>query len=137
MYPISSSLTSQEHKFVAFRRTAAEQGFVLGGNWEYDGGSFDCALDDRNQVWLRLPFQVTLGSLDSETDDNDARIRLGEPYVLKHLYEEGLDRDAVPRGMSAMLDQFSDPVNPDAAVEPHWADKAKSKLKPIEAAYTD
>jgi hypothetical protein len=135
MIPVTSSLTSQEQEFVLFRSSAADRGFTLGGSWDYDGGSFDCALDEANRVWLRLPFEVTIGNLDSETEENDAKIRFGEPYVLKHLYNEGLDREAQPRGLGAVLDQFSDPVNPDADIEPFWIDKARSKLREMEDLY--
>lgn len=135
MVPISSTLTSQVQEFVPFRSTVAERGFVLGGNWDYDHGSFDCALDDANKVWLRIPFEVTIGNLDSESEENDAKIRFGEPYVLKHVYQEGLDREAHPRTAGALVDQFSDPVDPDAEVEPNWVDEAKRKLREIEAIY--
>ncbi|MBW5446911.1 hypothetical protein GE107_12655 [Cohnella sp. CFH 77786] len=135
MFPISSPLTSQVQEFVPFRSAAAERGFTLGGNWDYDHGSFDCALDEAKQVWLRLPFEVTIGNLDSETEENDAKIRFGEPYVLKHVYNEGLDREAHPRGMGAMLDQFSDPVDPDDGIEPHWIEQAKRKIREIEGIF--
>ncbi len=135
MYPISSNLTSQVQEFVPFRSAAAERGFVLGGNWAYDRGSFDCALDNQNKVWLRIPFEVTIGNLDSETEENDAKIRFGEPYVLKHLYNEGSDDEARMRTFGALVDQFSDPANPDAEIEAHWIEKAKQKLREIEAIY--
>jgi hypothetical protein len=135
MYPISSSLTSQVQEFVPFRSTVAEQGFTLGGNWDYLNGSFDYALDDANQVWLRLPFKVIHGNLDSETEENDAKIRFGEPYVLKHIYEKGLDREARPAAMTAVLNQFSEPVNPDADIEPRWIGEAKRKLHEIESIF--
>lgn len=133
MYPISSSLTSQTRDYVPFREAAERKGFTLGGNWDYDHGSFDCALDTMNKVWLRLPFQVTRGSLDSEMPDVDVRILLGEPYVLKHVYNEGLDKEAHPRAMGAMLDQFSDPVDADADIEPNWIEEAKRKIREIES----
>ncbi|WP_123041652.1 YugN family protein [Cohnella candidum] len=133
MYPISSSLTSQTRDYFPFREAAEQKGFTLGGNWDYDHGSFDCALDTVNKVWLRLPFQVTRGSLDSEMSDVDVRILLGEPYVLKHVYNEGLDKEAHPRAMGAMIDQFSDPVDADADIEPNWIEEAKRKIREIES----
>jgi hypothetical protein len=135
MYPISSSLTSQVQEFDKVRSAVAGHGFTLSGNWDYDSGTFDCALDDANQVWLRLPFEVTIGNLDSEADETDAKIRLGEPFVLKHVYNEGLDREAQPRAAGALLDQFSDPVNADADIEPRWIEKAKQRLQEIETLY--
>src|SRR5262245_1406515 len=125
MQSIPSSLTSQEQEFVIVKNDLSEYGFSLGGSWDYDHGSFDCALDEAHKVWLRLPFDVTNGNIDSETQENDAKIRFGEPYVLKHVYNEGTDHEAQPRVLGALVDQFSDPVDPDASIESHWIDKAK------------
>ncbi|MBB6633747.1 YugN family protein [Cohnella thailandensis] len=135
MIPLPSRLTSQVQEFVLVQNALAEKGFALGGSWDYDSGSFDCALDEDNKVWLRLPFQVTNGHIDSETEDNDAKIRFGEPYVLKHLYNEGLDSEAQPRTFGAAFDQFQDPVDSDAGIEPGWVDKAKERLKEVEQIY--
>ncbi|MFC5530123.1 YugN family protein [Cohnella yongneupensis] len=135
MQSIPSSLTSQEQEFVIVKNGLSEHGFSLGGNWDYDHGSFDCALDDANKVWLRLPFDVTNGNLDSETQEIDAKIRFGEPYVLKHIYNEGLDKEAQPRVLGALVDQFSDPVDPDAPIESRWVEEAKTKLRKVEAIY--
>ncbi|WP_276354654.1 YugN family protein [Cohnella caldifontis] len=135
MYPIDSKLTSQVQEFVPFRSAAAEKGFVLGGNWDYDHGSFDCALDGVDKVWLRLPFEVTHGNLDSESEENDAKIRFGQPYVLKHMYNEGLNPEAEAKPLGAMFDQFSEPANPDAEVETRWIEEARRKLNEIEAIF--
>ena len=133
MQTIPSTLTSREQEFDWFRSAAAERGFVLGGGWDYDRGSFDCALDEEKKVWLRIPFEVTKGHLDSESDDTDAKIRFGQPYVLKHVYREGPDPSARLRLLGALADQFADPEDPDDAIEPHWVDEAKRKLREIEA----
>lgn len=135
MHPLSSRLTGQEQEFAPVQSALAERGFALGGAWEYDRGSFDCALDEGNKVWLRLPFRVTNGNLDGETAENDAKIRFDEPYVLKHLYNEGLDAEAQPRTFGALFDQFQDPVEPDADIEPRWIDEARERLEEVERIY--
>ncbi|RUS45538.1 YugN family protein [Cohnella sp. AR92] len=135
MIPLTSRLTSHVQDFVQAQSALAEKGFSLGGSWDYDRGSFDCALDEANKVWLRLPFRVTSGSVDSETEDNHARIRFEEPYVLKHLYNEGLDSEAQPRTLGAMFDQFQDPVDPDASIEPRWVEAAQARLREVERIY--
>jgi hypothetical protein len=135
MHTIPSSLTSQVKDYVSARNDLSEHGFGLGGNWEYDHGSFDCALDEANKVWLRLPFDVTIGNLDSEKQENDAKIQFGQPYVLKHVYNEGLDQEAQPRAIGALMDQFSDPVDPDDEIESRWIDKARQKLNTVESIF--
>lgn len=135
MQSLSSSLTSQEQEFAIVQNGLSKHGFALGGNWDYDHGSFDCALDDKSTVWLRLPFHVTNGNLDSESPETDAKIRFGEPYVLKHLYNEGIDKEGGMGMLGALINQFSDPVDPDADIESRWIEAAKSKLRQVEAIY--
>lgn len=135
MHAIPSLLTSQVKDYVSASNDLSEHGFGLGGNWEYDHGSFDCALDEANKVWLRLPFDVTIGNLDSEKQENNAKIQFGQPYVLKHIYNEGLDQEAQPRAIGGLMDQFSDPIDPDDEIESHWIDKAKQKLNTVEKIY--
>jgi hypothetical protein len=137
MYPIPSVLTSKTFGYASFRDAAAKRGFVLGGNWDYDQGSLDCPLDRSNQVWLRMPFEVVSGTLDSESEDTDAQIRLGEPYVLRHLYHEGLDDEAQPATIGGLVNQFAAPVDADAEVSGHWIEVARRKLGELESMVRD
>lgn len=131
----SSSLESVEHGFNEARALLEQQQFALGGNWEYSRGSFDRALDESHKVWLRIPFEVISGYIDSETTENDATIRLGKPYVLKHLYREGNDPEASVRMAGALFDQFQSPSNPDAPIEDRWITRAKQSLTEVEALF--
>jgi hypothetical protein len=135
MHAFPSSLTNQVQPFSRAREVLSGQGFSLGGNWDYDHGSFDCALDEANKVWLRLPFQVTVGSLDSEAFDDETHIQFGEPYALKHVYNEGSDHEAQPRGLGALVDQFQDPIDPDDEIESKWIDLAKQRLIQVESLF--
>ncbi|WP_042165199.1 YugN family protein [Paenibacillus gorillae] len=132
MMPLSSTLESYQNRYTEVRSQLEEQQFSLGGNWDYTSGSFDRALDDANKVWLRLPFQVISGSIDDSSQDTDAVIRLGTPYVLKHLYNEGNDPEAKAHLVGALFDQFQTPVDPDANIEPKWLDQAKEALSEAE-----
>ncbi|MFF2091911.1 YugN family protein [Paenibacillus sp. NPDC058174] len=132
MMPLSSTLESYQNRYTEVRSQLEEQQFSLGGNWDYTSGSFDRALDDANKVWLRLPFQVISGSIDDSSQDTDAVIRLGTPYVLKHLYNEGNDPEAKAHLVGALFDQFQTPVDPDANIEPKWLDRAKDALSEAE-----
>ncbi|WP_053371978.1 YugN family protein [Paenibacillus sp. FJAT-27812] len=132
MIPISSVLESREQHFLETKELLESQQFTLGGNWEYDRGSFDRSLDEDHKVWLRIPFEVLVGNIDSIEVDNEAKIKLGTPYVLKHLYREGNDPEASVRVVGALFDQFQSPSNPDADVEPQWIDRAKQALQEVE-----
>ena len=132
MIEIQSRLESTEHDFVQIKRVLETQGFVIGGNWDYGSGSFDLNLDEKNKVWLRLPFEVLRGNVDDQTEDNDASVKLTTPYVLRHLYREGNDPEAQMRTVGALFDQFQAPVNPDADVHPEWVEKAEQVLRDAE-----
>jgi hypothetical protein len=132
MIPISGfSLENKEDVFEAFRNKLLAEGFIIGGNWDYDHGYFDRALDGVDKVYLRIPFQVTKGQFDGESTNPDTYVQLGTPFVLKHLYEEGLDQDADTGLFSSMVDQFQDPVDPDAPIEDQWVEKAKEVLRQV------
>ena len=137
MYAIPSSLTSQEKYYNSVKETLSPHGFGLGGNWDYDHGSFDCALDDVSKVWLRLPFDVIVGRLDDGAEQGSTIIRFGQPFVLKHVYNEGLDREAQPRALGGLIDQFSDPIDADGQVESHWVETARQKLNEVEGLYSE
>jgi len=134
MIPINSKLESCEQSFADVQQVL-DTHFLLGGNWDYDHGSFDCALDEENKVWLRLPFTVVTGTLEGDTiaeQDHLTTIRFGQPFVLKHVYNEGLDPEAAMRTAGAMLDQFQPPLDPDAEIEHHWVEKASEMLTAVE-----
>ncbi|MCA0755485.1 YugN-like family protein [Paenibacillus sp. N4] len=132
MIPISSVLESRERQYLDTKELLESQRYTLGGNWEYDKGCFDRALDEDHKVWLRIPFEVSAGNIDSEAEDTDAVIRLGTPYVLHHEYREGNDPEASFRVMGAMFDQFQSPSDPDAEVNSHWVERAKAVLNETE-----
>jgi len=102
--------------------------FVLGGNWDYDHGSFDriVAEDGESTIYLRVPFEVTEGELDAP----DAKVVFGTPYVIKHvaqadttLNEEGLD--------SGLMNQFQEPADPDASLDPRWAEEGRRLVEEV------
>ncbi|SDX21806.1 YugN family protein [Paenibacillus sp. CF384] len=132
MIPLEFKLESSEKEFTEVRSMLEEHEFSLGGNWDYEHGYFDRYLDEAHKVWLRMPFDVINGNIDSDTQDLDAKIRMGQPFVLKHLYNEGLDKHAQPRALGSLIDQFQEPIDPDAEVESKWVTKAKEVLGEVE-----
>ncbi|MBH5319266.1 hypothetical protein I6N90_15790 [Paenibacillus sp. GSMTC-2017] len=132
MIPVSSIIDGKQKTFTEAKQWLENNGFTLGGNWDYNRGSFDRALDKENKVWLRIPFEVTEGTIDSELTENNAHIRFEEPYVLKHLYNEGNDPEASVRVVAAAFDQFQSPVNPDADIEQHWVNRGKEMIRQLE-----
>lgn len=136
MIPLQSQLEQMEKSYPDVIGEFERHGFVLGGNWDYDHGYFDCALDSANEVWLRVPFQVANGQLNGESAEAnlDTMISFGTPFVLKHIVERGIDEEGSSGVIRSLVDQFQDPVDPDASVEPHWVEKAKQHMQTLERA---
>ncbi|WP_159882613.1 YugN family protein [Paenibacillus puerhi] len=132
MVPLDSKLMGVEETYNKAMDVLQGLEFSLGGNWDYEHGCFDRSLDEGQKVWLRMPFEVTHGRLEGEHGGTGTVIRLGSPFVLKHLYNEGLDKEAQVRIVGAMLDQFQEPVDKDAPVEDKWVEQAKKLLKEVE-----
>lgn len=132
MIPLSSRLESSEQPFHEMKNTLEDHEFALGGSWDYIHGSFDRYLDEAHKVWLRVPFDVVNGHVDSESADSMATIKVGQPFVLKHIYNEGLDSEAHPRAVGSLVDQFQEPLDPDAQIEQKWIKKAKDVLYEVE-----
>ncbi|MDF2959797.1 MAG: YugN-like family protein [Paenibacillus sp.] len=135
MIPLESDLVDREEAFDQVRNYLHEFEFSLGGNWDYEHGYFDRNLDEANKVWLRIPFEVKHGALDGDAASTDAVIHLGTPFVLKHLYNEGLDKEAKINTYGALFDQFQEPVDKDAPVEDKWVNKAKDVLHEVERSF--
>ncbi|TBL70055.1 YugN family protein [Paenibacillus thalictri] len=134
MQQLNWNMTNTEKDFASVRHYLDNYGFSLGGNWDYDHGYFDCSLDDGNKVWLRIPFQVTYGALDGDTDATDAVIQLGTPFVLKHVYQEGKDPEAHMMD-GGLMNQFQEPADKDAPLEDRWVSKAKHVLTELEQSW--
>lgn len=134
MIALQSSLEHQEMSYSEAENALRGLGFTLGGNWDYTGGCFDCALNETKTTWLRLPFRVVSGTLDAEQEAQDTFIRFGTPYVLRHLPNKGADPEARMRITGALVDQFQDPADPDAPVDPLSEQLAKERLQAAEAA---
>jgi hypothetical protein len=132
VFPLQSNLIDYEEPFDQVSQYLHQYDFALGGNWDYEHGYFDRYLDEAHQVWLRIPFEVTHGFLDGDTGDTDAIVCIGTPFVLKHVYNDGLDKEAHIHTYGGLIDQFQEPIDKDASIEHEWVDKAKELLDKVE-----
>jgi hypothetical protein len=130
MIPISSKLEGQVFQLYKLEQLLKPLGYVIGGGWEYERGSFDYKLADNNGYqFLRIPFEAVNGELDAR----GVVVRIGTPYLLSHVYEEELD-DRVNTFTSALtsLDQFSEPKNPDGPVDQKYVDTGEALVREAE-----
>ncbi|KRF21480.1 YugN family protein [Paenibacillus sp. Soil787] len=135
MKKLSSSLEQVKESFDSVREHLHEFDFALGGNWDYDHGYFDHYLDEEHLVWLRIPFQVLTGRIDGDAESTDAIVEVGTPFVLKHVYNKGLDQGAEAETYGALIDQFQTPLDPDAKIEDKWVKEAAGLLHKVEEAW--
>lgn len=129
MIPIPSKVESQVFSLYDLERKLKPKGYVIGGNWDYDHGSFDYEIDDKvGYQFLRVPFAVVNGQLD----DPEVTVRIGEPYLLSHKYQRGLDDNVHVGNVKASFDQFSEPVDPDADFPEQYIDIGKELVNELE-----
>ncbi len=123
-----TSIVGQEATFGVCSDVFGRHQFHLGGNWDYDHGSFDRILaeDGEATIYVRVPFDVTEGELDAP----EARIVFGTPYVIKHVAQadttlntEGLD--------SGLLNQFQKPADPDAPLDEQWVEEGRRVVEAV------
>ncbi|MCA1032725.1 YugN-like family protein [Bacillus timonensis] len=136
MIPIPSRLEGQTFQLYKLEKVLKPLGYTIGGNWDYDHGSFDYKIDDEvGYQFLRLPFEAVDGQLDSQ----GTNVQFARPFLLSHKYQVGLD-DHVQSDLdmlSASFDQFSEPEDPDAEFPEKYIDLGKALLKEVETVLLD
>lgn len=129
MKPIKSKI---ENEYIALNEAEdalKNLGFSYGGNWDYDHGYFDYKLDDEvGYTFLRIPFKAVEGELDKR----NTVIQIGEPFLLAHKYQIGLDDNVGAVSVTGSFNQFSEPQDPDATIDKKWIDIAKDLVKKVE-----
>ncbi|PTX46746.1 YugN-like protein [Melghirimyces profundicolus] len=132
MIPLKSVLEELEGPFVELDRLFNEEGFFLGGGYEYDHGYYDKALDweenKEHRAYLRIPVTAVEGSIGTRK----ATLRIGRPFVLKHEYQTEMDDHANSGLVSGTFNQFTEPANKDADVEDKWLKRGQSELLQLE-----
>ena len=136
MVPMDSPLKGMKILYQRCKDTLHQFDFVLGGDWNYEGGLFDCVMDDKHTLFLRIPFKVVHGRLDAEDVAPDTWIELGAPFVLRHLYQDENDESATVQVAGALVDQFQSPKNADAPIDEESVELARRQLKQIEKSFS-
>lgn len=115
MIMLHTNLEGKEAVFGRFSLDVYEHGLSLGGNWEYDFGSFDQIIwqEQGESIYLRLPFATISGKLDHD----ETIIQFKTPYLIKHVVNLGLDYDANSVFSATGLNQFQAPLDTDGHIE--------------------
>jgi hypothetical protein len=134
MIEIPSRLEGQTFRLFKLEQELKPLGYTIGGNWDYDHGSFDYKIDDEfGYQFLRVPFEAVDGQLDS----HGTTVKLGRPYLLSHKYQIGLDDNVHVGNLGGSLNQFSEPQDPDAQFPEKYINVGKALVKELEATLLD
>lgn len=129
MIPISSKIDNKIFQLYELEQKLKPIGYVIGGNWDYDHGSFDYKItEEEGYQFLRVPFEAIDGQLDS----NGATVKLGKPFLLSHVYQRGLDDHAGVGNFAAATNQFSEPRDSDADVPEKYIEVGKALVEELE-----
>lgn len=130
MIPISSALENSNFSLQTLEEKLKPQGFVIGGNWDYDHGSFDYKMTNEDGYqFLRVPFKAIEGMLDSP----GVVVKLGKPFVLTHLYQSGIEEESDNGALQGAINQFQSPADPDAAVPGKYIRQAERLVTELES----
>lgn len=129
MIEISSELEGKTYSLFDLETKLKPKGYVIGGNWDYDHGSFDFQIDNNEGYqFLRIPFQAVNGSLDQD----GVTVKIQRPFLLSHKYEDDTDDEATIGNFSASFNQFAEPENPDAEFPENYISYGKTLVHEIE-----
>lgn len=141
MIPVPSEIEGKEARYGEIEQSFQKEGFVLGGNWEYDSGYFDAALEreEGETIYLRLPVQVVAGELD----DSEARLKFLQPLLVRHVVNTEIMTnddslsvvDQVLPTANSLVNQFQKPLETDGDIHDEQqrlqkAQEAISKIMP-------
>lgn len=127
-----TQLENKKASYTQIRQFLNEYGFEEGGGWEYDHGFFDRKIEDNpGYLFIRIPVMVETGSFG----EDEARVRIGTPFLLRHKYQRGLDDHVFADNSNALINQFSEPVDADATVKPEDVEKGKQMIQQLGQSY--
>ncbi|WP_163971536.1 YugN family protein [Oceanobacillus halotolerans] len=129
MVPLDSVIEEKIYPLHVLEDLLKPEGFVIGSNWDYDGGHFDLKMDDQGiYYFLRIPFYAVAGSLDYP----GVTVRVEKPFLLAHQYEADTDREGINGPIQGTFNQFQSPVDKDANVPDRYVYKGREILEKVE-----
>jgi hypothetical protein len=135
MIALQSAVEGKEFKLQVLEEKLKPLGYVIGGGWDYDHGYFDYKIDEEvGYTFLRLPFKP----VDGELGERGVSVSLGQPFLLSHKFQKGLDDNTdplnglIPMTYNSVFNQFQEPVDKDAKVDNKYMTVARSLVQELE-----
>ena len=131
MIKLQTALEGKKTYYRNMLKHSKDLGFSLGGCWDYHKGCLDSILwrEAGETIYLRIPFNVLKGELDRP----NAYIEFETPYVIKHVVNTGLDRDANSLASASGFSQFQDPLDKDGLIRDknEWEENGEQAINRI------
>lgn len=132
MIELPSQIENQQFTLIDLEKKLKPLGYDIGGNWDYDHGYFDYKINDEGSyLFLRVPFTA----IDKQLDERGVVVQLGQPFLLSHLYNKGLDDHVADP--NPLVNQFSEPVDKDAEFPQQWVLTGQKLVAELEAVLLD
>ncbi|GAB4073804.1 YugN-like family protein [Barrientosiimonas marina] len=114
MLKLDTKIEGKKAYFGDVYRAFRSNGYSLCGNWEYDRGKFDMILcrEDAETIYVRIPFDV----IDGELDSAKAYLEFRTPYVIKHVVNTGLEWEENALLSTTGFNQFQTPLDRDGNI---------------------
>ncbi len=131
MIPMNSELEGKTIELSIMEDKLRQLGYSYGGGWEYDHGYFDYKIDDEDgYLFLRVPIKAVKKELDAD----GAIVEIGQPFMLSHMYQAGVDPEGNIGNISASFNQFQEPTDKDAEIDEKWLKYGERYVKEFDAA---
>ncbi|NGP44286.1 hypothetical protein G4V62_04705 [Bacillaceae bacterium SIJ1] len=130
MRTIPSALEGKQMKMHRLAQMMEKKGFALGGSWDYDHGFFDYRLPgEETYYFVRIP----ITSAGAPLDEPEATVVIGQPFVLGHQYQRSIDYKASSSNITASVNQFQSPEDPDTDVPDEMYELGAQLVQEMEA----
>lgn len=129
MYRIPSKIEGKQFPLYKLEQILKPNGYSIGGGWDYDQGYFDFKMsNDGGYHFLRVPFTPVNGQLDTR----GVVVQLGTPFILHHVYQDGIDEQGDVGAVAATVDQFAEPKDEDGEIHKKYIDFGKELVRELE-----
>lgn len=131
MLKLQTGIEGKKGYFGDVQKIFKDNGFTFCSNFEYDHGKFDTVLcrEGGETIYIRIPFDVLQGELDHRS----AYIQFGQPYVIKHVINLGLDWDESSLLTTTGFNQFQEPVDKDGKIvdKSRWEEAGEQQVQQV------
>jgi hypothetical protein len=130
MIELPSKVEGKQFDLYKLEQKLKPIGYSIGGNWDYDNGSFDYKINEHDGYqYLRLPFHA----VDGQLDVRGCTVELRRPFLLSHQFEAGIDQQGTAGVFSGSFSQFQEPEDKDANLPDRYKEIGQTLVAELES----